>query len=202
MLLESQPELTVVGEAANRAEALEIASREQPDIVVLELDAATHNGLDIILELHAAANQARVLLLNGVPDSLVYHQAVHFGAMGLVHKDQTPDVLFKAIRKIHDGEIWFDRAMMANVLAEMSRAHKVKQIDPEAIKIAELTKREREIIACLGKGLKNKQIAEGLSISEVTVRHHLTSIFNKLDVADRLELMIYAYRQGLATPPC
>jgi DNA-binding NarL/FixJ family response regulator len=202
MLLESQPQLRVVGEAANRAEALEIASREQPDIILLEIDSDAHNGLDIIPELRTAAKQARVLLLDGLLDTKIYHQAAHLGAMGLVRKDQAVEVLFKAIKKVHAGEIWFDRTVMANVLAEMLHAREAKRIDPEATKIALLTERERELIAHLGEGLKNKQIAERLSISEVTVRHHLTSIFNKLDVADRLELLIYAYRHRLATPPC
>ena len=91
--------------------------------------------------------------------------------------------------------------MMAKVLAEMSPARANKKIDPEAAKIATLTKREREVITLVGEGIKNKQIANRLFISEITVRHHLTSIFSKLNLSDRFDLIIYAYRNGLANPP-
>jgi DNA-binding NarL/FixJ family response regulator len=90
---------------------------------------------------------------------------------------------------------------MADVLSDMKRSGKPKKADPEAGKIASLTNREREVIALVGEGIKSKEIAGRLFISETTVRHHLTSIFDKLGVADRVELLIYAYRHRLATPP-
>ena len=89
---------------------------------------------------------------------------------------------------------------MAGVLNEVTRKKTAKP-DPESDKIATLTTREREVISLIGEGIKNKQIAERLFISETTVRHHLTSIFSKLEVADRVELLIYAMRHGLASPP-
>jgi DNA-binding NarL/FixJ family response regulator len=90
---------------------------------------------------------------------------------------------------------------MASVLSEVSRTGKAPKADPEAEKIARLTNREREVVALIGEGLKNKDIADRLFISETTVRHHLTSIFDKIGVSDRVELLIYAYRHGLANPP-
>jgi DNA-binding NarL/FixJ family response regulator len=90
--------------------------------------------------------------------------------------------------------------MMAEVLTRITHRSE-KPEDPEATKIASLSEREREVIALIGKGLKNKQIAERLYLSETTVRHHLTSIYNKLEVSDRLELLIYAYQHGLAELP-
>lgn len=202
MLLESQPKLTVVGEAANPHEAIAVAEREQPDIILVELDPLARDNLDYIAQLRTAANQARVLVLNDLPDQQIGYKAVYQGVMGFVHKGQAAEVLFKAIEKVHAGEIWLDRATMANMLTEMSQAKEAKQKDPERAKIATLTEREREITALVGEGLKNKQIADRLNISEITVRHHLTSIYNKLDVVDRQSLMIYAYRHGLAIPPC
>jgi DNA-binding NarL/FixJ family response regulator len=88
--------------------------------------------------------------------------------------------------------------MMSNVLDQMTRPP--QPLDPEAARLETLTEREREVIACIGQGLRNKQVAERLYISEITVRHHLTSIYNKLGVADRLELVIYAYQHGLVNP--
>jgi DNA-binding NarL/FixJ family response regulator len=89
---------------------------------------------------------------------------------------------------------------MGDVLTEMTRGRDNKKADPESAKITKLTEREREIIVLIAEGLKNKQIAERMFISETTVRHHLTSVFNKLSVADRLELMIYAFRHKLVAP--
>jgi two-component system nitrate/nitrite response regulator NarL len=210
MLVESQAGLKVAGEAANRAEALAIARREQPDVILLDLDMNSDNGLDFLPELLTTADRARVLILTGVRDPEAYTQAIRLGASGLLLKEKAADVLIKAIEKVHAGEVWFDRSMIGSVLTELSRATAMMggemsrasvRSDPEAVKIASLTEREREVSALIGEGLKNKQIASRLFISETTVRHHLTSIFDKLGVSDRLELIIYAYQHGLAKPP-
>ena len=127
--------------------------------------------------------------------------ALRLGASGIVGKDQPADVLFKAIEKVHAGEVWVDRVLMATILGAMSSTGERRTADPEAAKIALLTARERQIIAVVGEGLKNKRIAERLRISEATVRHHLTSIFDKLGVSGRLELTVYAYQHGLSKLP-
>jgi DNA-binding NarL/FixJ family response regulator len=121
--------------------------------------------------------------------------------MGIVKKEKAAEVLISAIERVHAGEAWLDPSLMAGVLTEMTRSSRGKKTDPEADKIAALTNREREVIALVGEGIKSKEIAGRLFISETTVRHHLTSIFDKLGVADRVELLIYAYRHGLASPP-
>ena len=106
--------------------------------------------------------------------------------------------MIKAIKKVHHGEVWLDRLTMGSVLQEMTEE---KQADPDQEKIASLTEREREVVSLVGEGLKNKQIAAKLFISETTVTHHLSSVFSKLAVSDRLELIIYAFRHGLAKLP-
>jgi two-component system nitrate/nitrite response regulator NarL len=201
LLLENQPGLLVVGEAKHGAEAIAIAAQEHPDIMLLELDLNGESGLDLIPELLRAAERGRVLVLTGMRDPEVHQQAVRRGAMGVVLKDHAAEVVIKAIVKVHAGEVWIDRAMMASVLTHLARGRTPKEPDPVVTKLAALTAREREVIRLIGAGLKNKQIAERLYISETTVRHHLTAIFDKLGVADRLELVIYAYRYGLAMPP-
>ena len=201
MLIESRPGTTVVGEASNAPEALAVAARTQPDIIVLDLDLGGKNGVDCLPELRAAASTARVLVLTGVRDPELHQQAIRLGAMGLVLKEKAADVLLQAIEKVHAGEVWLEPTMIANVLGAMTSARASQPPDPEAAKIAALTEREREVVTLIGQGLRNKQIAQRLGISETTVRHHLTSIFAKLDVADRLELVIYAYRHSLAGPP-
>jgi DNA-binding NarL/FixJ family response regulator len=118
--------------------------------------------------------------------------------MGIVLKEHAPYQLLKAIMKVHDGEVWIERSMMGSMIHELNKPNTV---DPEITKIESLTDREREVIALVGEGLKNKQVGERLFISETTVTHHLSSVFSKLDVSDRLELIIYAFRHGLAKMP-
>ena len=201
MLIESKPGMKLVGMAGNRTDALNIIKREQPDIIILDLNLNGESGLSLIPQLLEKAQNARVLVLTGLHDLEVHRQSVRLGAMGLVLKDKAADVLLKAIERVHQGEVWFDRSLMGSVLNEISRKDGAGNINPDAAKIATLTAREREIITFVGEGLKNKQIAERAFISETTVRHHLTSIFGKLEVTDRLELIIFAYRHGLAEPP-
>jgi DNA-binding NarL/FixJ family response regulator len=200
LVIENQPGLTVVGEAANRADALQITAREQPDIILLDLDLGGENGIDILPELLSVAKGARVIVLTGLRDPEEYRRAVRLGAMGLVLKEQAFGILAQAIRQVHASEAWLDPALVATVLAEAAR-ERGRETAPEANRIAALTEREHAVIALICEGLRNKQIAERLFISQTTVVHHLTSIFNKLGVTSRLELVTYAYSHGLAQPP-
>jgi len=201
MLIENNKGMAVVGEAGTRADALSIAAREQPEIILLDLDMGNESGLDFLRELLTTAARARIVMLTGVRDLEAHRRAVHLGAMGLVLKDKATEVLIKAIEKVNAGEVWLDRSLTASVLTEMSQADQIRVADPEAGKIGALTSREREIVELVSEGLKNKQIAERLFISEATVRNHLTSILSKLELSDRFELALYAYRHHLAKPP-
>jgi two-component system nitrate/nitrite response regulator NarL len=199
MFLDSQPGVAVVGEASGPEDALAIAIREHPDIILLDLDLGDANGLDMLPQLHTAAPEAYVLVLTGVRDVDMHCRAIRLGAVGLVLKDRVAEVLLEAIAKVHAGEVWADGLLLASVLSEMTRPRTNQRDDPEAIKIGSLTAREREVIGMIGQGLRNQTIADRLCISEATVRHHLTSIYAKLGVGDRLALVIYAYRHGLAS---
>lgn len=200
-LIDSQEHLTAVGEAGSRREAVDAVAKEQPDIILLDLELDGESGLDLIPELLEAAPEARIVVLTGVRDPQVHQQAVSRGALGVVQKDGALEVLIRAIERVAVGEAWLDPALTARVLAGMSGGGRSKKPDPEATKIASLTEREREVLTLIGQGLKNKEIADKLFISEWTVRHHITSIFSKLEVSDRVELILYAYRRGLAEPP-
>ena len=193
-------EIVIVGEAATCTEALTAAAQTQPDIIVLDLAFGHANAVDFIPELLAAAAGVHIVIFTGVDDPALQRQAVSLGAIGVVSKDRAPEVLLQAITKVHAGQAWLERTMMADVLGEMTRTRRAQQLDPEVAKIATLTPRERAIIALIGEGLKNRQIAERLCLSDITVRHHLTAIFDKLGVIDRLELVVYAYRHSLAKP--
>src|SRR5215813_2779576 len=201
LLLQREPGLSVIAEARTKQEAVE-AARNQPDIILLDLDLGSCKGTDLLPELMEIAPNARVLVLTGVLDRELHLRAICLGAVGIVVELEAPRFLIKAIRKVYAGEAWLNRAMVASAMAELQeRKQDLKETDPDAVKIDGLTARELEIIALVGEGRRNKAIGERLYISEKTVRHYLTSIFNKLQVADRLELMIYAYQHGLAKLP-
>lgn len=201
MLIESRPGLSIVAEAERSSEVLNLAELTQPDIILLDLDLGGNNGLDLIPELIGRAPQARLILLTGIRDESVHRHGVRMGAMGLVPKEHAPEMLLKAIEKVHEGEVWLDRSMTANVLADLARARELQEVSSEEAKIASLTERELEVIGLIAEGLPNKEIADRLSISDSTVRHHLTSIYSKLEAPGRLELVIYAFRHGLADLP-
>ena len=116
----------------------------------------------------------------------------------MVLKEHAAEVLIKAINKVHEGEVWLDRSLMGSVLDQITQS---QEVDPEQARIASLSTREREVIALIAEGLKNKQIGQRLFISETTVTHHLSSIFSKLEVSDRLELVIYAFSRNLVKMP-
>ena len=202
MLIESREGLKVIGEAGTRGEAVLMANRERPDVILLDLDMGRGGrALDFLPELKAASNETRIVVLTGMRDPEIHQRAVRSGAMGLVLKETAPEELLKAIEKVHAGEAWLDRSLTASVLSRLSRPGKSSQtLDSEEARLASLTEREREVLTLVGEGLKNKQIADRLFISETTVRHHLTSIFSKLDVSSRFELIIFIYRHKLAIP--
>jgi len=194
LLLESQPGLVVVGEAGHRADALEHTTREQPDIILLALPLGEDNALDFMPDLFAAAHQARVIVLSRLNDRELHRHSVTRGAMGVVAMQQAPEALFKAIECVHAGQVWVERSILASVLNEMWHPAPGGNA---AARIATLTQREREVITLVAQGLKNKQIAERLYVTESTVRNHLAAIFTKLGVSDRLGLGIYAHQHGL-----
>jgi DNA-binding NarL/FixJ family response regulator len=201
LAIESRPGIKVVAEAATSAEALAAATREAPDIILLDLDLGDESGFELLPELIASGHAGRVILLTGMRDPEAHRRAVRMGAVGLVLKDHAIETVLKAIEKVYAGEAWLDRTMIATILRERSGPDTANGRSAEAAKIATLTERERQVISLIGEGLKNREIAERMYISEATVRHHLTSIFNKLGVADRLELVIYAYQHHLAELP-
>jgi DNA-binding NarL/FixJ family response regulator len=230
LLLNSQPGITVVGEVSNCREGIAAVMQDQPDIVLMDINLGDERGLTCIQEVRRVAALAEVIILSGSDSIELHHSAVSRGAKGLVRKSETSDVLVKAIKKVHAGEVWLDGMLMARVLnelwlllaagqteveaanfnhihlpgpevVEIKGATNVGPPGAESAKIALLTEREREIVGLIGRGLRNKEIADRLFISVVTVRHHLSSIFDKLEVSDRFGLAIYAFRYGLAEIP-
>jgi two-component system nitrate/nitrite response regulator NarL len=201
LLTEARRDMKVVGEAANADDAVAVTTSTQPDIILLDLNLEGDSGLDCLPRLLAAAHRARVLVLTGVNDYEMHRQAARLGARGLVHKAKAAEVILKAIERVHAGEVWFDQYLISGMLSEMAHPGGRKKVRPEEAKITSLTRREHEVVSLVCEGLRNKQISERLFISQTTVSHHLTSAFSKLGVTDRLELVVYAYTQGIVKPP-
>jgi DNA-binding NarL/FixJ family response regulator len=196
LLLQGQRDLQVVAEATNARQALDLVAREQPHITLLDLDLEGTSSLDILESLQSLAPETRVIVLTGIRSKELQERALRLGARGFVTKENSADVIIRAIAKVRDGELWFDRATVGAAVGRMLH----RQSDAEAAQ-AKLSPRELEIVRLVGEGLKNGEIAQRLFISEKTVRNHLTVIFDKIGVTDRLHLAIYAYRRGLARLP-
>lgn len=201
MLMLDKPIFKMVGEADSRREALARIQQTQPDIVLLDLDLGPEDGLDVLNAILMLSLQVRVIVVTQAKDADRHRKAMVLGAMGVVLKDSGSDILFKAIEKVHAGEIWYNRSKMGGVLRDIIQAANGRTANPITARIESLTPREHEVIALVSLGLKNRDIGERLFISETTVRHHLTSVFEKLQVSNRLELIIFAFGQGLARLP-
>ena len=200
-LIGSRPGMSVVGDADNRADAVRLAAREQPDVIVLDLDLGADSGLDVLPELLQAAELASVIILTGMRDTEKRDRAMELGAKGVVLKERGATELLAAIEKVYaTGDYWFEPGA-AKRLLDRSRARADERLDPEVAKIATLTPTERELITCIGDGLDNRQIAGRMHIAESTVRNNLTRIYDKLEIkGGRLGLLVYAYRHGLVKP--
>ena len=200
LLLESDPELIVIGEATTIDEARALALRERPAIVVLDAGLGD-SVLGLISQLTTTGDGVRVLLLTGASDPEQHRGAIRAGASGVVLKQQAGDVLRKAVRRIHAGELWADRSTTALVLEELRGGLGPKDPDSDAGRVESLTGREREIVALVAQGHGTRKIADALCISEKTVRNHLASIYSKLRVSDRLELALFAVKHRLGRLP-
>jgi two-component system nitrate/nitrite response regulator NarL len=172
----------------------------QPEVVVVNVEPSNKAAISILHQLPVVAERWRTLVLTVPDDPAMHARAIELGAMGVVTTDQPGSVLVKAIKKVNAGELWLDRTRAAGVISRLARGRTARDEDPERAKVAALTRREREIVDLVAEGLKNKQIADRLSISEATVRNHLTSVLDKLDLDDRFELAVFAFRHGLV--PC
>jgi DNA-binding NarL/FixJ family response regulator len=201
-LIESHGGMIVVGEAGDRSDGLEVALKSKPDVVVLDLDLGRDNGLTLIPELLAAVENTNILILTGVRDVEKRDQAMELGAKGIVLKEEGANELLNAIEKVFTtGEYWLEPGAYKRLL-EKRKPQPEPPRDPEALRIATLTEREREIIGLVGEGLENKQIADRLRpvVAEATVRNNLSVIYDKLGIqGGRLGLLVYAYKHGLVS---
>ncbi|GII63112.1 DNA-binding response regulator [Sphaerisporangium krabiense] len=188
-----QDDLEVVGEAADGAEAVELAASLAPDVLLLDLKMPVLDGLAALGRLAERGVGARVIVLTSVSDKGDVAPAMRSGAAGFLYKDVDPAALVQAIRAVHGGQVLLAPeaadAMLAGPGAEAGRA-------PEPIAV--LTEREREVLALIASGLSNREIARELVVAEKTVKTHVSNVLMKLGVQDRTQAALYAVRHGLA----
>lgn len=196
-----QPAMQVVGTATGIAEALSLAHDHAPDVVVLD-SALLGPGRAADIPSLVNGRNARVLIFSGARDSALHEAAILAGACGVVHKDESPEVLVKAIAMVHQGQLWLDRSTTGRIFVELSRQ---KNGPAEAGKrnLSLLTEREQEVVRSLvtEPGADNKKLAHSLHIGEHTLRNHLSRIYDKLGVPNRLELYVFAQRHGIGGQP-
>jgi len=187
--------MAVVGKIDNAGGALQAARQLRPDVVLVGLGLGTP-ALNLIPRL-VKLRQVRVIALAHVHDEQVSDRAVIGGARGLLHQEDSVGTIVKAIRKVHAGELWLDRATSGRIFGLLTQDD--ASVDPDSAKIASLTLRERNIIVALGRAAsaRHRVIADLLGMSEHTLRNHLSKIYSKLDLTGHFDLYLYAKRHGL-----
>jgi two-component system, NarL family, nitrate/nitrite response regulator NarL len=186
-LLDSDGEISVVGEASNGAECIKMLGNLKPDILLLDLRMPGKGGLAVLEEVNFDTVPTRVIVLTAAEDDRDVLRAMRLGARGAVLKQSATAILLKSIHHVHAGEIWLDNRMTAEVINALSTAGAAPRGGKPLV-----SNREKEIVQLVVQGFHNKEIGVRLLISEQTVKNHLHNIFDKLGVSDRLELALYA----------
>lgn len=198
-VLAADADFDVVGEASNGAQALAIAAREQPDVVLLDITMPGDSGLVVAQKLRQEVPKSRVLILSVHDDAEYVLESVRAGAHGYLRKDTTPADLRAAVRAVHAGDAWFSPAV-AKRLTEVLRSETsmpAQQQAPTPASLDVLTNREREVLALVARGLLNKEIGGQLGISVRTVEAHRDSLVRKLGIRSAAGLTRFAMEQGL-----
>ncbi len=195
-ILESRPDLDVVGEAENGAQAIALAERRRPDVILMDIRMPIVDGVEATRQLVASGSPARILILTTFDLDEYVHAAIRAGASGFLLKDVKPADLVQAIHVVAAGDALLAPSVTRRLLERFATTLPVG--DPSGQALADLTARETEVLRLLAGGLSNAEIAAKLVLSEATVKTHISSMLRKLGLRDRVQAVILAYETGLA----
>jgi len=196
-LIESQPEMCVIGESSVGVEVVRLARELKPDILLLDLALPQRSGLQVLNDLAGLSSPIRTLVLAAAVEESLILEAFYLGAHGIALKGSPREVLLKSIRSVIAGQYWLDEESVPIVIEALRKALP-SQNGATGGRDYGLTPRELKIVGKVANGSSNKQVGQEFSISERTVKHHLTNVFNKLGLSSRLELAVFAREHGLA----
>jgi len=191
-LIDTEPDMKVVGEAKDGSEAVSLARSQQPDVILLDLVMPRKDGLQAIEEIKAENPQARILVLTSFAEDAKVYSAIKAGAIGYLLKDALPQEILDAIYAVHQGKMSMHPSIAIKLMRELQRSSELPPTEDP------LTPRELEVLKLIAQGSSNQDIADRLVVSEPTVRTHMTHILSKLHLANRTQAALYALREGLA----
>jgi DNA-binding NarL/FixJ family response regulator len=198
MILEARPDLEVVGEAEDGLQAVELAVRSEPDVILMDVRMPNIDGVEAIRRIVAAGSGARVIVLTTYDLDEYVYDAIRAGASAFLLKDVRPTQLVEAIRIVAAGDALLAPSVTRRLLDRFARSLPGREPAPAAL--SSLTEREVEVLRLLASGMSNAELAEHLFVSEATVKSHISNILRKLGVRDRVQAVILAYEAGLVLP--
>jgi DNA-binding NarL/FixJ family response regulator len=204
MLLDAAPDVEIVGEAGDGAQAVADARRLQPDVVIMDVRMPVMDGVEATRRITGDSfardpdAPVKILILTTYHVDRTVHDALRAGASGFLLKDSAPTDLLAATRAIAAGDAWLQPSVARDLLAEFAARPELRAPAPDLL--ARLTPRENEVLVLIAQGLTNTEIAERFHVSDVTVKTHVGRIFMKLDLRDRVHAVITAYEHGLVVP--
>ena len=184
-LLSVDPDMKMVGEASCTQKAVELIVDAQPDIALVDLRLGKENGLDIVNLCRKQNLSCKFIIITSSADYIDFHKAKNLGVNGYILKDALPEEILYAVRLVDKGRLYYDPTMMNSTFDNTNSL------------IDQLTPREKEVLAALGRGLKNCEIAKNLFVTEFTVKKYVSQIFDKLDLQDRTKAALYAVNNGM-----
>ncbi|WP_020157204.1 response regulator transcription factor [Methylobacter marinus] len=190
------PHLDVISQVGFNEQTLETAGDLKPDIILVDPCYNHEDNIPFIHRLVSGCKESHILLISSPCRSNVYFDFIRAGVSGIVLKTQSAGILLKAIDRVLSNELWFDRTLLTSALQEIEKSNQIAELQENGL--ACLSKREREIVNLVVNGLNTLSIAKTLHISEKTVRNHIYSVYGKLEVRDRLELALFATRNGIS----